>query len=95
VSTIPNNQFAFFSGMSQACPHVSGVAALVWSRFPDKTAQDIWQALTALAEDLGPEGPDVWYGYGLVQAAAAVDYLAGGGSVPAPSPFPPPLPNLV
>lgn len=90
ASTVPNNQFAFFSGTSQACPHVSGVAALVWSRFPDKTAQDIRQALTASAEDLGPEGPDVWYGYGLVQAAAAVDYLAGGGSTPAPSPSPPP-----
>ena len=90
ASTVPNNQFAFFSGTSQACPHVSGVAALVWSRFPDKSAQDIRQALIASAEDLGPEGLDIWYGHGLVQAAAAVDYLTSGASAPAPSPTPPP-----
>jgi subtilisin family serine protease len=90
LSTIPNNEFAFFSGTSQACPHVSGVAALVWSRFPDKSAQEIRQALTASAQDLGPEGLDESYGYGLVQAAAAVDYLTSGGSAPAPSPSPSP-----
>lgn len=94
ASTVPNDQYSFFSGTSMACPHVSGVAALVWSNFPDKSAQDIWQALIASAEDLGPPGRDDFYGFGLVQAANAMEYLASGssGSVPTPSPPTEPTP---
>jgi subtilisin family serine protease len=33
LSTINNNQYGFFQGTSMACPHVSGVAALVVSKF--------------------------------------------------------------
>lgn len=89
ASTIPNDAYEYFSGTSMACPHVSGVAALVWSNFPDKSAQDIWQALIASAEDLGASGRDDLYGFGLVQAQGAMDFLAGGDSFPTPTPSPP------
>ena len=32
-STLPNNRYGFMNGTSMACPHVSGVAALVVSKF--------------------------------------------------------------
>ena len=60
-----------------ATPHVSAVAALVWSAAPNKTNVEIREALTTTALDLGAAGRDVYYGYGLVQAKAAVDFLVG------------------
>jgi gliding motility-associated-like protein len=33
LSTLPNNTYGFFQGTSMACPHVSGVAALIVSEF--------------------------------------------------------------
>ena len=68
-----------WDGTSMATPHVSGVAALVWSADPSKTNAEIRDALTATAFDLGAAGRDVAYGYGLVQAYDAWVYLGGGG----------------
>ena len=82
--------YAYFDGTSMATPHVSGVAALVWSNHTSCTNDQIRSALAATAEDLGSAGRDNAYGYGLVQAAAASDYLAangcGGGGDPEPDP---------
>lgn len=61
-----------------ATPHVSGIAALVWSCAPSATATQIRNALDASAMDLGASGRDTSYGYGLVQAKAALDSLTGG-----------------
>jgi len=54
-----------------APPHVPGVAALLISR-GFTTPQQIRQRLADTAEDLGTPGFDNFYGYGLVNAAAAV-----------------------
>jgi subtilisin family serine protease len=62
-----------------ATPHVSGVAALVWSHFPDCTGEQIRNALNKSAEDLGDAGRDVHYGYGLVQAKSAYNRLMKKG----------------
>lgn len=40
-STMPGNRYGKMSGTSMATPHVSGVAALVWSAFPNATAAQI------------------------------------------------------
>jgi hypothetical protein len=61
----------------------TGVAALVWSLYPEKTNEEIHAALDYSAEDLGVSGWDVNYGFGLVRADLAVEYLAGNpNSVP-------------
>jgi subtilisin family serine protease len=68
--------YARLSGTSMATPHVSGVAALVWSARPSLTASQVRQVLQDSAKDLGTPGRDNTYGYGLVQAKAALDRLA-------------------
>lgn len=76
--------YAYFDGTSMATPHVSAVAALVWSNHTSCTNDEVRNALNTTAEDLGAAGRDTSYGYGLIQASAATDYLAsqscGGGT---------------
>lgn len=73
------SNYGLMSGTSMASPHVAGVAALVWSHFPQCSNAEIRAALAASAEDLGAPGRDNSYGWGLVQAKDAVDYLATHG----------------
>ncbi len=75
--TKPASGYEAWSGTSMATPHVSAVAALVWSAYPSLSNADIRAALDASAKDLGVEGRDVAYGYGLVQAYDAIQYLSG------------------
>jgi serine protease len=74
----PASGYAHFDGTSMATPHVAGVAALIWGHHPTKTNAEIRKALQDSAQDLGAAGKDNSYGYGLVQAKAALDLLAGG-----------------
>lgn len=72
--------YEYYDGTSMATPHVSGVAALVWSLNLTKTNAEIRDALQKTAEDRGTAGKDNSYGYGIVKAAAASKFLGGGGS---------------
>ncbi len=76
ILLLGNDRYVPLSGTSMATPHVSGVAALVWSHFPTQTAEAIRSALTASALDLGEPGKDEKYGYGLVQADGAFNLLS-------------------
>ena len=83
LSTVLDNGYGYNTGTSMACPHVAGVAALVLSTpvDPDYDADgdgkwdnnEVKQKLFDTAKDLGSSGKDDYYGYGLVDAAAAVD----------------------
>jgi serine protease len=64
-----------WSGTSMATPHVSAVAALIWSADPTWTNAQIRAALQQTALDLGAAGRDNAYGYGLVQAASSLQFL--------------------
>ncbi len=75
--TKPASGYEYLDGTSMATPHVSGVAALIWSVNPAWTNAQIRQALERTAQDLGSAGRDNSYGYGLVQAKAALDFLQG------------------
>ena len=76
---ITASNYAYFDGTSMATPHVSAVAALVWSYFPSCTGAQIRSSLTKSAQDLGTAGRDTKYGFGLVQAKAAHDRIASLG----------------
>jgi len=45
-STTPNNEYEYLQGTSFSCPVASGVAALVWSYFPDLTSEQVKNILT-------------------------------------------------
>lgn len=62
------NGYEFWDGTSMSTPHVSGVAALIWSADPSKTNVEVREALSSTALDLGDPGRDNLYGFGLVQA---------------------------
>lgn len=85
---VAGNGYEAYSGTSMATPHVSGAAALIWSLNPTRTNADVRTALQNTALDKGTVGRDTSYGYGLIQAKAANDYLAN----PTPPPPPPPPP---
>ena len=76
---IKASNYAYFDGTSMATPHVSAVAALVWSYFPTCTGSQIRTSLGKSALDLGTAGRDTKYGFGLVQAKAAYDRIKALG----------------
>ena len=75
-TTGDGGSYAMANGTSFAAPIIAGVAALGWSVNPDLRPVTIAAALQDTAVDLGSVGKDPVYGYGLVDAAAAVDEAA-------------------
>lgn len=58
-----------------ATPHVAGVACLVLSVHPEFSNVQVKQALISTAKDLGKAGYDKYYGYGLVNAYSAINWI--------------------
>lgn len=79
----PENYTEHFGGTSAACPQVAGVAALMLSVNPNLTNTEVKNALQKSATDLGPTGYDTTYGYGLLNAYAAIKEIAPYISGPA------------
>jgi serine protease len=65
--------YAYYDGTSMACPHVAGVAALIFSAAHyNITPAEVSNILFDSAQDLGTPGRDDIFGYGLVDAYAAL-----------------------
>jgi len=67
-----SNYTQTFGGTSASCSQVAGVAALMLSVNSSLTAPQVKSKLQSTATDLGTTGFDSYYGYGLVNAYAAV-----------------------
>jgi len=59
-------------GTSDSTAIVSGVAALVWSKFPQLSAAEVLHRLEATATDKGAPGRDPEFGYGLIDPVKAL-----------------------
>jgi Subtilase family/RTX calcium-binding nonapeptide repeat (4 copies) len=70
------DQFPNFSGTSAAAPHAAGVAALMKQLNPNASPDEIYQALSNSAIDMGKPGFDTITGAGLIQADKAVGAIA-------------------
>ncbi|TAE61319.1 MAG: peptidase S8 [Nostocales cyanobacterium] len=58
-STVPNNQYATYSGTSMAAPHVAGVVALMLSANPNLTATQVRDILINTADNsANPQQPN-------------------------------------
>lgn len=64
ISTWKNGKYAYGSGTSFAAPYVAGVVALLLSKYPELSNEDVVATLRVYAEDLGEEGWDPYYGWG-------------------------------
>jgi parallel beta-helix repeat protein len=72
-SALWDDSYGYMSGTSMACPHVAGVAALVWSQFPYLSRDEVRLRLRQAAEDLGDPGFDQYYGHGRINIERAVE----------------------
>lgn len=86
VGVVPGGGYVLWDGTSGAAPLVSGLAALVKSAHPELSAADVIHRIIATAVPKGDPVPGPIYGYGLIDADAAVDAevapLAPGSSNP-------------
>jgi len=71
-NTYKNSGYIAESGTSQAAPHVAGLAALIWAKNPSYTAAQVRSAMETTAVDLGTAGWDDQYGWGRIDAWAAL-----------------------
>lgn len=72
VGATPGGGYVLWDGTSGASPIVAGVAALVRAAHPELTAVDVINRIVTTARPAGASGVDPIYGYGLLDAAAAV-----------------------
>jgi serine protease len=77
----PASGYEAWDGTSMATPHVSAVAALVWSCHPGKSNHEIRNALNKTAKDKGTAGRDSSYGFGIVQAKDALTKTPAEGGL--------------
>ena len=64
------------AGTSFAAPHITGVLALLRDAIPPASVDELESAIVGTAIDIAAPGPDQDSGYGLVNAADALDALS-------------------
>jgi serine protease len=74
--------FWFYTGTSMAAPHVSGLIALLLAQDSTRTQDEIREILRTTSVDLGASGWDEEYGYGRIDAYAALQWTATSNNPP-------------
>lgn len=86
VQANSTDKYIDYSGTSMATPFTSGTAALIFDANPSLTATQVVNLLISTAQDWGPAGQDMDYGFGRLDGYAAIkkagNYSGTGPSVP-------------
>ncbi len=86
VQANSTNKYIAYSGTSMATPFTSGTAALILDANPSLTAAQVISIITSTAQDWGPAGQDLDYGFGRLDGYAAVkkagSFTGTGPAVP-------------
>jgi thermitase len=93
ASTRLGGSYAYFSGTSAAAPFVAGLAGLVLAKDPSLSNAGLAAAIRTGAVDLGAAGWDERFGWGRIDAAAALAAVASPTPAPTPDPAPEPEPT--
>ncbi len=79
LSTLPSNRYGTMQGTSMACPHISGVAALIVSKFggTDFTPKSLRKKLLDGVTDISSFNKSFYIGKGLVNAYRSIVGTSG------------------
>ncbi len=80
-SSVPGGGYDTYNGTSMAAPHIAGAVALLLQAEPNATVSQLKQAIIDTSIDYGTVGQDDRYGWGRVDALAAVTLLAISGTL--------------
>jgi len=75
-TTFTDNRYGSTSGTSFSSPIVAGVVALLFSADPTLSSGQVYDILKSTAVDLGTSGRDDYYGWGRINAYAALSSIA-------------------
>jgi thermitase len=78
LSSLPGNDYAWWSGTSMATPHVAGAICNCLSLNSSLSPAEIYDLVTTTADDLPPAGWDNYFGAGRLNLAALLDKCGGG-----------------
>ena len=73
------SSYVYASGTSFACPLTAGLCAMIWSRNPALTPDQVVAVLKGSTDDLGAAGADNTFGHGRINSHTAMLQAGGGG----------------
>ncbi len=82
ISTLPDNKYGKMQGTSMACPHVSGVAALIIAQYGGTgfTQKALWDKIVKSTKNISAYNRNYYMGSGLVDTYRSI--AGTGGSAP-------------
>ncbi|OGY26408.1 MAG: hypothetical protein A2Z42_04560 [Candidatus Woykebacteria bacterium RBG_19FT_COMBO_43_10] len=91
-SAVVGLNYCVATGTSMATPHVAGLAALIFTKHPEFTNEQVRQGLRTSADDINQPGFDIYTGHGRINASRAL--TIGSALTVKFSSFPDDLTNL-